>query len=145
MSPSEFKKIITDELVAHGFNKDGQSFVKAASEVACFVGIQKSRFSGDYYVNVGLLIRTLHPDLSICDFADGDVRTRIVPKLAGNDPELFEIEKLEATAVKATVSGFIRSMVEPSLSIDGLRGTLAANPVLLYQTTLAAKRALGLS
>lgn len=144
MTQQEFKKSIADELAACGFEKLRQSFHKAAPEVACLIGIQKSRFSDDYYVNAGFLIRSLHPDLASCDFSDGDVRTRMVPKPGGEDPELFEIENIDAEKVRAVVREFIRTLVEPSLSLEGLRNMLRARPVFLYQTTVAAKRALAL-
>jgi len=143
MTNLEFKQTVAATLSALGFQKHGASFVIQEAEVGCIVGLQKSRFSVGYYLNAGFLIRSLHPDLSSCDFADGDVRTRMTANV-GSDAELFEFEKIEHEQLKSIITDFVRTLVVPSLSVAGLRRIVQSQPVLLYQTTVVAKRALGI-
>ncbi|HTR29485.1 MAG TPA: DUF4304 domain-containing protein [Puia sp.] len=142
-----FKKIVNEAFKAKQFVKRGAYYYREGEDCICIVGIQRSSYSNGYYVSVGFALKKLHADQTKLKDTDGDVRARFSYDSAGETTDFYDLDKLSADCESSVSESFrknIDELVEPALQPNGLKVLLARRPVLLYQTTLAAKQLLGL-
>ena len=145
MNAAEFKKVIGSSLLACGFTKVGSAYFKNSDDVICVVGMQKASFEAKFYVEVGYVIRGIHPDLSVPRYVDGDIRTRFSLLAGQKRGDLFDPSARSSEAeLRQIVNDNVAELIEGAISESGLKALLARHPTLLYQATLRAKAALGL-
>ncbi|UOY92401.1 DUF4304 domain-containing protein [Ectobacillus sp. JY-23] len=120
-----------------GYDKD-------SDEVICSLGLQKSNYSNCYYVNVGIVIKEINPNLELPRDVDGDIRCRFYFEVDGNQIDCLPIDKLSERNVIASLEKNILELVDPSLEPEGIKKLLNDKPVLLYQTKMVVKKHLGI-
>lgn len=145
MEKKEIKKIINSCLISNGFVKKGKFYYKESDKVKCSLGLQKSNYSNCYYVNVGIVIKEINPNLELPRDIDGDIRCRFYFEVDGSKVDCLPIEKLSDSHVIITsLKKNISELIDPSLELEGLKKLLNDRPTLLYQTKIVAKKYLGL-
>ncbi len=138
MDLETFKKIIGNSLNKKGFSKKGSFYYYSGKDLIIVIGFQKSNFSNSYYVNLGYTINELNPDLSNPRDVDGDVRVRFTIDTEGKKSDLFELDVLTNLQLVSEIDKNINQyLVE---SVDELKCLLQAQPTMLYQTKLTAKK-----
>lgn len=148
MEEREFKNIVGNFLADKGFEKKRNFFYKRDNNIVYVIGLQKSKYSNGFYLNVGYLIKELHPNDEYPKDVDGDVRIRfswILP-FSKKETDIFEIEGLSAdqsNIIEEFVSNNVERLIN-SVQYNGLGWLLEKDPTLLHQTTLKAKEYLQL-
>jgi hypothetical protein len=141
---SEFKKVLSSCLLEWGFTKEGGSYYKRSDDVICVVGLQKASFEDSYFVNLGYVIRDVHPDLTAPRYVDGDIRARFSFPADEKQMDLFDPGALASEdELRKIVRENAAELIEGVISIPGLKALLARRPTMLCQTTVKAKKALG--
>lgn len=144
MELKEFKKIINDYFLLNGFSKEGNYYYKESDEVVCALRLQKSKYSNCFYLNVGIVIKEINPNMELPRDVDGDIRFRFCFEFDKNKVQCLSIEKVRNSAdIISSLKKNILELIIPSLNVDGIRKILDDKPVLLYQTNLRAKQHLG--
>lgn len=145
MNATEFKKVLRSCLLECGFTSEGESYYIRSHDVICVVGLQKSSFEDSYYVNIGYVLRDLHPDVTAPRYFDGDIRARFSFSAEGQRIDLIDPGALPSKdELNKVVRENVVELIDGVVSISGLKALLARRPTMLYQTTLKAKKALGL-
>ena len=146
MDIKAFRSIVNDVLKEHGFSKKRGGFLKEGAEIICSVGLQKSGFSNSYYINVGFIIKDLHPDLTEPKYTDGDIRCRFSFNINGSETDVLdldEIPEIDPDSINNSLKLNIKKYINVAFE-SNLRELLIRYPVLLYQTTLKAKEYFGI-
>jgi hypothetical protein len=144
MEAKTFRKILENCLISEGYIKKGNRFFRESDEVLIVVGVQKSSYSNELYINVGYLLKSLNEHIEGLNEIQGDIRTRFTTVLSGNLVDTFNPEKINDEAeMREAVLENIRRLLDGSLTISGLKLLLQKHPVLLYQTKMSAKKVLG--
>ena len=144
VNATEFKKVLGSCLLENEFTNEGGAYFKRSDDVVCVVGFQKASFEDSYFVNIGYVIRDLHPDVTAPRYADGDIRARFSFLAAGKQVDLFDPHALPSEdELRKIVRENVATLIEGAMSVPGLKALLARRPTMLYQATLKAKRALG--
>ncbi len=139
-----FKDIINKQLLENGFSKEGIYYYKEGDDIICIVGLQKSGYSNGYYINIGYIIKKLHPSITKLRDVDGDIRTRFDHKGETKQTDFFDPEKFsDQIQLQHTLQENINELILSELSIEGIKNLLHKQPVMLYQTTIKAKNFLG--
>lgn len=144
MNASEFKKVLGSCLLDCGFAKEGASYYKRSDDVICVVGLQKASFDESYFVNIGYLIRDVHPDVTAPQYLDGDIRARFSFLAGGKQMDLFDPGALSSEELRQIVRKNVVDLIQGATSVPGLKALLTRRPTMLYQTTLIARKALSL-
>lgn len=141
-----FKQIVSETLIELGFIRKRTFFYKANNDLIIVVGIQKSNNMNGFYFNVGYLIKKLHPGIEYPKDVDGDIRTRFSIIQFGKEIDILNLENLTSNPME-----FIKNFLQDNTSelIDevienGIKWLINKYPILLYQTSLKAKKFLGL-
>ena len=145
MNDADFKLTFESCLVERGFNKSRNSYYKLSEDIICVIGLQKTSFDDTYYINIGYVIRRVHPDVMLPRYVDGDIRARFSYRDDGRtidnfDPHAFHSEHNLVNVIAENV----KELVDGCDSVSGLKDMLTHRPTLLCQTTVQAKRALGI-
>src|SRR5687767_8625181 len=90
MNTGEFKSALGTILANSGFAKEGGSYYKRSEDVICVIGLQKASYADSYFINVGYLIRSIHPDIDAPRYMDGDLRARFSFFADGKKVDLFD-------------------------------------------------------
>jgi hypothetical protein len=143
MDSGQFKNTLKERLSSKGFKKRGGYFYKEGDGIVSVIGLQKSNFEDVYYLNVGYVIKDLHPSLINPRDVDGDVRSRFSFEEDGKGTERFNLY-MSPEQLGTLLEKNIQELVEPVHSVDGLKVLLTQKPVMLLQTTVKAKKFLGL-
>lgn len=143
MEANQFKSTLKEALVSSGFSKRGSYYYRDGDGVICVVGLQKSNFASEYFINVGYVIKTLRPSLTQPRDVDGDVRSRFGFEEDGKVKDNFNLY-MSLEQFRFFLDSNIRNLIVPVGSVEGLKGLLKQNPILLYQTRFDAKKYLGL-
>ena len=77
MDKKSFKKAITDVLDQLGYKKNGKTYFLKTDELISIIGLQKSNYGNDYYVNFGFLIKSINPEIEIPNEHECDVFGRL--------------------------------------------------------------------
>jgi len=143
----EFKAIISKIMIENGFFKRQDSFYKKSNEIIFVVGLQKSGYSKSYYVNIGYIIRQLHPEVEYPHYTQGDVRARFGFRLSEDqETDIFNLEdriENQSKHLERSIVSNIKDLIDP-VEKNGMTWLLKKNPVMLYQTTKRAKEYLKL-
>ena len=110
------------------------------------ISLQRSNFSNGYYLNLGYVISTLHPSINSPRDLYGDVTARFSIDKKDNRVDFFDLEILgenDQDWLEEQLEYNIRQYIEPVKSLESLKDLLSKKPVMLYQTSLAAKKLLG--
>jgi len=145
MDNRQFKKVFDECILSYGFSRGkGGYYSKISEDIICVIGLQKSDYSGGFYINTGYVIKQIHPSLDNPKDADGDIRTRFSTKSEGKEMDLFVAEQFEGEQhLQECLAGNLSRLCGNVMSLDGLKAMLAQDPLLLYQTSVNAKRVLG--
>lgn len=145
MDNKQFKSIVENSLIQHGFIKKGPFYYVRSDDVICVIGLQKSKYSGGYYINAGYLIAKLNPTLTYPADVDCDIRTRFNFVSGGKLVDLFKTDSINSeTKLTDDIEKNIEVLITNTNNIDGLRQMIQDEPTLLYQTKLSARKYLGL-
>ncbi len=146
MDTRQFRAALDSYLKRHGFSGSGSYYRRFGHGVTCVVGVQKSAYSGGYYLNIGYVISQLHPSLRSPKDADGDIRARFNQPAADGDTQLFVPDTYSSEEqLDQVLDENFRDKLEGVLGIEDLKSLLKARPVMLYQTKEEAKNFLGLA
>ena len=134
-----------------GFQKKGQSWFRTSPETITVLNLQMSRGDGSYFVNLGVLVRQLDPQLtphvSLCQ-----VKHRIERLL----PDRMEAIGLFDFANKkyrtdegysdavAAICTYALPLLKQCETLDGLRAAILARPQLGFETSAAGLDFLGI-
>jgi hypothetical protein len=146
MESNIFKKIFQSEMVANGLSGKGSSYYSIHPDVVIVVGLQKSSYSGGFYINVGYLLPGLQGDCLDLKYADGSVRSRFASILDNDTVDLFDLGKYaddDTESLRQILLQNINKYVGSIKSLNDLQTFIINNPTLLYQTTVNAKEYLG--
>jgi hypothetical protein len=146
MEKKTFKKIINDVLTLNGLSKNKNYYYIDNEDVIFVVGLQKSNFSNSYYINIGIIIKKLNPALENPRDVDGDIRARFSFQQKGKELDIFSLNDLseaDCDRLKEFIQNNINIYIKPITSLEKLKMLLIGQPVMLYQTTIRAKRVLG--
>jgi hypothetical protein len=142
-----FKKVIDQLFKFNGFVKKGSQYCLFFKEMTIVVGLQKSIYSNSYYINIGYIINELHSSLNKLRAVDGDVRARFEIEKEGKNTDLFDLDHFfedEQDKLQRVLLKNISDYIDTVNTINTLKLLLEKKPVLLYQTTLKAKKLLNL-
>jgi hypothetical protein len=146
MDHNSFKKLFHNVMMANGLFKKGSCYYAVNPGVIISVGLQKSGYSKAYYINIGYLLPYLQGDCRKLKYTDGSVRTRFFSIPDNETVDIFDLgsygndhKNLPTRILQQNINKYIL----PVKSVDDLKLFVHKNPVLLYQTTLAAKKYLG--
>lgn len=143
MDNKQLKLIIENYLNQHRFIKKGPYYYVKNDEIICVIGLQKSKYSGGYYINVGYLIVELNPTLVHPADADCDIRTRFNFMSNGRVVDLFNSDNISSEIeLMASLNNNIGLLITDR--IDRLKQLIQNDPTLLYQTKLSARKYLKL-
>ncbi|MBH5317316.1 DUF4304 domain-containing protein [Paenibacillus sp. GSMTC-2017] len=145
MDNKEFRQTIDKCLLQNEFKKSGKYYYKGTDEVICSLGLQRSSYSDCYYINVGLIIRALNPDLGYPRDVDGDIRGRFSIEANGKKVDCFVVDEIHDTEVLInSIEKNISYWTSSTLTIKALKKLLDDEPIRLFQTRLLAKKYLGI-
>jgi len=144
MELKTFKKTTGDFLIAKRFLKKGSFYYLMFQDIIIVIGFQKSNFSNGYYINIGFVISELNPNNLTPRDVDGDIRARFSIEMEGKRVDFFDLDILSEDKLKIALEENIKRYVDDVISLEKLKLLLQENPVMLYQTKLAAKQLLGL-
>jgi len=123
--------------------KRGNSFYSSDEYLIYVVGLQKSSFTNGYYLNLGFFIKELHLDVAFPKYMEADIQTRfsfILPSVKKTDLVDFDADYLiSKKQIEQDLQTNFDNLIQ-STKEKGLRKLLRERPVLLYQTTLIAKK-----
>jgi hypothetical protein len=140
----EFRRVFGSCLLENGFTKEGSAYYQRSDDVICVVGLQKASFEDSYFANIGYIIRAVHPGVTAPRYVDGDIRARFSFLADGKEVDLFDPGALSSDdELKKIIRENVSELIEGSTSVPGLKSLLARRPTMLYQTTLVAKKILG--
>lgn len=145
MELNTFKTILNEILIDYKFAKKAGNYVKVDEDVICMIYPQRSGFSNAYYINIGYMIKEFHPELKNPKFLESDIRTRFFTCDLDKSPDCFDLDILREADVEKVRICFKKNLdhyINGRISIQGLKGLLKAEPVLLYQTKPKAKHLL---
>jgi hypothetical protein len=145
MDTKTFKKLLDVTLTGKGFLKTNNNYVRSEDEVICTIGLQKSSYSNSYYINIGFVIKDLHPELLNPKYFEADIRARFSTYNLNLSPDSFELDSLDEGKTKGLISCFNHNLnhyISDGLSVRRLKSLLAKEPLLLYQTSPDAKQIL---
>lgn len=147
METNRFKKIIHEALSDSGFSGKGSPYYREGSDCFCVIGLQRSGYSAGYYLCVGFFLKGLHEIDKKAKYYQADIQRRLLLEENGRKTDFFDLEKLsdgDEQLIKESVSNGVQKYIEPALKVNGIRPLLDLYPSLLNQTTLAAKKYLGI-
>lgn len=145
MTTNDFKKALTACLREYGFAKEGTAYYRRTEELIVVIALQRSNFQAAYYINVGYLIRDIHHGEPNPRYYHGDVRARFGSSCDGKWTDLFDPSMLTTTDdLRSIVERNCAELFDGVSGITGLKALLDRRPVMLYQTTSKAKKALGI-
>lgn len=138
-----FKQVVDEIFIEHGFSKKGGYYYLFYPDMKIAVGLQKSGYSDGYYINLGYVFTEEKKNIPLPKDVDGDVRARFSVKPEGNE-DLFVVENLTIDEIRQSLRYNINELTSMVSGIDSLKELLKRKPILLYQTTYAAKKELNI-
>ena len=147
MELNTFKQLLDSGFLSNGFAKKARFYYHYVEDFIFVIGLQKSNYSNSYYINIGLVIRQLNPELQYPRDIDGDIRARFDFEVDDKCSDLFDLQQineLDKRKLSQCIQDNIDTLVKSVTSLDTLKTLLKNKPVLLYQTTIRAKEFLGL-
>jgi Domain of unknown function (DUF4304) len=147
MESIEFKKVVDNIFKEHKFSKKGNSYTKNEDEVFCVIGLQRSSYSNSYYINVGYVIKQIHPEFKALKYYQADMKWRFWTCNINKSPDCFDLDELDMGSIekiKACLISNINQYLDSRLSLSGLKQLIIDKPVILYQTSPAAKDLFGI-
>lgn len=145
MNAIEFKKVLDASLLECGLRREKGAYYKRSDEVICVVGLQKASFADSYYVNVGYVIRAIHPEVVCPRYYECDIGARFTFVMEEKELDLFDPNQFGSDDdLRKVVLANAMKLTDGIASISDLKALLARNPTMLYQTTVQAKKTLGL-
>ncbi|MDN7245569.1 hypothetical protein QWY13_08645 [Planococcus sp. N017] len=97
-----------------------------------------------YFLNAGIFIKALDHSFALPRDVDGHIRCRSKFMVHDTETDCINLDDASKEVMTAGLGELVTGILNPSLTLKGLKEVLADHPVLLYQTTLAAKKHLGL-
>lgn len=143
MEKKVFKKLLSDLLRQYGFQYIQKAYYLSNDEVVIVIETQKSHFEDSYYLNYGLLIKELNPELKYPKERKCDVRGRFVfsknNKLVGG----FNLEDGTEDELKQSVLDTMENLLIPVFK-NGLSEYYKLSPQSILTASLKAKKYLGM-
>jgi len=129
------KRLLDHEIKKHGFVKVKSEWQKSFPELTILLYWQKSNFSPEYYINVGLIVNKFMEEGKEPSFHDGQLRARIqaistleerpaLNEFLANYKEI-EDEHIVKEKISSLVIPPILRFVENSSTIEGLADFIA--------------------
>lgn len=144
MSIKDFKSIFHNYLRSKGFSKKSTAYHLLYPEINIVLGLQKSSYSSDYYINVGYIFTALNPNTDSHRYWDGHIRTRFYFNQNEKDTDLFTPDLIEQNFLVEILENNFIAFIESVSSIETTKMLLKKYPDMLLQTTIDAKNFLGL-
>ncbi len=138
--------MINDTFTINGFSKKGSYYYSYNDDLIFAIGLQKSNYSNSYYINIGIIVKKLNPDLQNPRDVDGDIRARFDFENDGKYLDCFELQQfneVDNEKINRYLQDNINIYVKSVTSLDKLKLLLKSKPVMLYQTTSRARDFLG--
>ena len=133
-------KILTSFLKNFGFTKKGSVWALRKREFLLTIDLQRSQWSDQYYVNVGIQFENL--DEKLPKTFRGDITYRIVQTVDGKTKGDFILEA-EISLIQDLIK---QQVIEPFMALDSkedVKRVIASNPDR-YLLKITGKKALGL-
>lgn len=143
MTSKDFKGIFQNFLRSKGFSKKSKAYHLSYPEVNIVLGLQKSSYSNDYYINIGYIFTALNPNTDSHRYWDGHIRARFYFNQNGSDTDLFTPDLIEENFLVEILENNFIAFIESVNSIETTKMLLKKHPDMLLQTTIAAKSFLG--
>lgn len=146
MEIKTFKKAFKNTLLSKGLLNRKNYFVKFYPEVTLVIGLQKSNYANGYYINLAYIINLLHPVISNPWVLDGDISARFEFDFRGKKIDFVDLDEWDENDDSLLKNDLVYNYelyIAPVNSIETLKDLLIKNPIMLYLTTVEAKKALG--
>jgi hypothetical protein len=125
----ELGKAMKEAIAARGFTRRGSHFYRSSTELVWAVALQRSRHGQHWYVNMGILVRALHPGVERPREDDCDIQIRY-EDLPGSAPPAADSSRLsDRRSYFTMIQDLMHQMVDDAermAAIDFMADDLAA-------------------
>lgn len=145
METEKFKKLINYFLIEKGATLNRTFYYIFRQDLIIVIGLQKSHFARRYYINVGYVIKEIHPLEKLPRDVEGDVRVRFTMRKGQIDYfDLDELTDYDEPLIRTCTEENFKQYIEPVTSLDTLKDFLSEHPTAIYQTKFEARELLGI-
>ena len=143
MEKKEFKKLLSNILKQYGFYYTNKRYYLSNNELIIVIDTQKSNFENSYYLNYGILIKEINPDLEYPKEYLCDIRGRFIFKKDSKIVGGFNLEYGKEDELKQSISETVENLLLPVYEV-GVSEYYKISSESLSMATLKTKKYLGI-
>lgn len=138
MDKKEFKKILQECLIKHGFILKNKNYYNSINDLLIAVSTQKSNYDNSFFINYAIFVKDIHKEIEYPKVQEGDIRGRFQYERDGsvlNDYPLSELNEIE---LQKNLNDNIQAILNPLIE-DGLKRYFEIYPKAIYTATKGLK------